>query len=387
MTLTEISAQSQGLFFQEHPDHLVIIDANGAVLAINEAARRALGPDVAPGSPIAARAHPDDRAKLNAALGGLAASQSDRVACRLQVSDGSHAASSVSLRRAGAEPWVYVQISSTSPAGSARPGPPNDTKAGHDGRTMEQEAAILRALLEHMAMVVWAIDEGGRYTYQEGKGLAAMGLSPRQNVGQNMFEVYGYENSKPARRALEGEHVHSVIQLSDFFWESWMGPWRDKDGHTKGVIGISLDVSEMERAKADLESKRELIERQQDVIRNLETPILQVWDGVLTLPMIGIVDSRRAARVMDDLLSAVTRYRARYAILDVTGVEVVDTATANHLLSMIRAVRLLGAEGILTGIRPSVAQTVVSLGVDLSNILTLSTLRDGLSMAIRRMAE
>jgi len=112
-----------------------------------------------------------------------------------------------------------------------------------------------------------------------------------------------------------------------------------------------------------------------------------VWDGVLTLPMIGIVDSGRAARVMDDLLSSVTRHRAKYAILDVTGVDVVDTATANHLISMVRAVRLLGAEGILTGIRPSVAQTVVSLGVDLSSILTLSTLRDGLAMAIRHMAE
>jgi rsbT co-antagonist protein RsbR len=236
-------------------------------------------------------------------------------------------------------------------------------------------------------LVVWAIDESGRYTYQEGKALAAMGLVPRQNVGQNMFEVYGYETTEAAHGALAGERVHSVVQVGDIFWDSWMGPWRDKDGHIKGVIGVSLDVTEIQRTKADLESKRELIERQQDVIRNLETPILQVWDDVLTLPMIGVVDSRRAARVMDELLSAVTRYRARYAILDVTGVDVVDTATANHLLSMIRAVRLLGAEGILTGIRPSVAQTVVSLGVDLSNILTLSTLRDGLSMAIRRMAE
>ncbi|HSO00684.1 MAG TPA: STAS domain-containing protein, partial [Candidatus Nanopelagicales bacterium] len=129
-----------------------------------------------------------------------------------------------------------------------------------------------------------------------------------------------------------------------------------------------------------------IIERQQEVIRNLETPILQVWDRVLTLPMIGVVDSRRAARVMDDLLAAVVRGRARFALLDLTGVDIVDTSTANHLIGMIRAVRLLGAEGIITGIRPDVAQTIVSLGVDLSSIVTVATLRDGLSLAIKRMS-
>jgi anti-anti-sigma regulatory factor len=123
------------------------------------------------------------------------------------------------------------------------------------------------------------------------------------------------------------------------------------------------------------------------VINDLETPVIQVWDRVLTLPMVGIVDSRRAARMTDDLLRQVARTQAHFAILDLTGVEVVDTATAGHLLNIASAVRLLGAESIITGIRPNIAQTIISLGVDLTRIRTLATLRDGLALAIRSLTQ
>jgi anti-anti-sigma regulatory factor len=148
---------------------------------------------------------------------------------------------------------------------------------------------------------------------------------------------------------------------------------------------MSLNVTEAHQAKAELEAKLAVIQRQQEVIFNLETPIIQVWDEVLTLPMVGVVDSKRAARLTDDLLGRVTQTQARFAILDMTGVDVVDTGTAGHILNIIAAVRLLGAEGIITGIRPNVAQTMISLGLDLSRVRTLATLRDGLSFAIRRL--
>ena len=152
------------------------------------------------------------------------------------------------------------------------------------------------------------------------------------------------------------------------------------------MIGVTLDKSDMKRATKELEARLELIERQQEVIRNLETPIIQVWDRVVTLPMVGIVDSRRAARVMDDLLAAVVRTQASFAILDLTGVDTVDTATAGHLFGLIRAIRLLGAEGIITGIRPTVAQTMVTLGLDLTHLSTCANLREGLKLCIRRMS-
>ena len=119
------------------------------------------------------------------------------------------------------------------------------------------------------------------------------------------------------------------------------------------------------------------------IARELATPIIEVWDGVLTMPIVGLVDTARAAEIMDNLLQAVTRSRAGFAILDLTGVEVVDTGTASHLIQLIGALRLLGAEGILTGIHATVAQTMVSLGIDLSNVIVHATLRDALKHCIR----
>jgi rsbT co-antagonist protein RsbR len=201
-----------------------------------------------------------------------------------------------------------------------------------------------------------------------------------------MFTVYGTgDGTAGARRALTGVAVHDYNISHGVAWEHWHIPLHGDDGALTGIIGMSLNITETHKAKAELEAKLALIERQQEVIRNLETPIIQVWDHVVTLPMVGIVDSRRAARVMDDLLSSISRSQARFAILDLTGVDVVDTSTASHMLSIISAVRLLGAEGIITGIRPNVAQTVVSLGVDLSRVITLATLRDGLAFAMRKL--
>ena len=106
------------------------------------------------------------------------------------------------------------------------------------------------------------------------------------------------------------------------------------------------------------------------------------------LPTLASLGERfRVARVMDDLLSSVVRTSARFAILDLTGVDMVDTMTASHLFSLIRAIRLLGAEGIVTGIRPTVAQTMVTLGLDMSCLTTCANLREGLRLCIRRMAE
>jgi rsbT co-antagonist protein RsbR len=155
----------------------------------------------------------------------------------------------------------------------------------------------------------------------------------------------------------------------------------------ESVVGISLDISEAKRIEKELRANLELIERQDMVIRALSTPIIEVWDRVLLLPLLGVVDSGRTAEVMADLLAEMVRTKARFAILDLTGLEVIDSGTAGHLLRLIEAVRLLGAEGIITGIRPGVAQTMVSLGLELKSVMTLATLRDGLHRCIRLMRD
>ncbi len=248
-------------------------------------------------------------------------------------------------------------------------------------------AHVLRVLLEHLEMVVWVIDETGTFTFHDGKALEQVGLTRGQFIGQNVFTLYGDSGVDGIRRALAGVASHDVTHAHGVDWENWQIPIRGEQGDVTGVVGLSLNVTDSIRTKDELTAKLALIERQQEVIQTLETPIIQVWDHVLTLPMVGVVDSRRAARVTDDLLAAVSRTQARFAILDLTGVDVVDTGTASHMMNIISAVRLLGAEGIITGIRPNVAQTIISLGVDLTRVRTLATLRDGLSLAIRKLTE
>ncbi|WP_438005446.1 PAS domain-containing protein [Sorangium sp. So ce321] len=247
-----------------------------------------------------------------------------------------------------------------------------------------QQQELLRALVNNLDVVVWASDRRGVFTYLDGKGLEAAGVKPGQFVGLNNFDLFNEHETVGLRRALRGEPVHNVSEAHGKPIENWFVPIRDERGEVDAVIGITLDLTRSRRAELELGERLALIERQQQVIRQLSTPILQVWRGVLALPMIGVVDSARTAEVMDSLLQAVVRTQARYALLHLTGVEAVDTKTASYLVDLVRAIRLLGAEGIITGIRPSVAQTVVSLGLDLAEVTTLSDLQAGLKHCIGR---
>ncbi|AUX44472.1 anti-anti-sigma factor [Sorangium cellulosum] len=255
-------------------------------------------------------------------------------------------------------------------------------------RRYREREQVLRTITETLPIVVWAIDRDGTFTFHEGKALAQAGIEQGQHIGKNVFELYGQNaENEVLRRAIAGEPGYSSSSSHGTFWENWQVPVRDEQGEVRSVVGLTLDVSEAKRTEQELRTKLELIERQQQVIRDLSTPIIQIWDGVLTLPMIGILDSARTAEVMDTLLDAVVRTGARYAILDLTGVEMVDTKTASYLLDLVRVIRLLGAEGIVTGIRSNVAQTIVSLGIDLNSITTLSNLRAALQHCIRQMSK
>jgi anti-anti-sigma factor len=160
----------------------------------------------------------------------------------------------------------------------------------------------------------------------------------------------------------------------------------DDTGELLGIEGFVIDISESVRVEQELIEKLRIIEAQRDAIRSLSTPIIEVWEGVLTLPIVGVVDNARAAEITQALLNAVVEKGCRHAILDLTGVEGLDSSTADHLLKMVKAVELLGARGVLVGIRPEVAQTLVTLGVDLSRIVTLSDLRQGLLACMRASA-
>ena len=131
--------------------------------------------------------------------------------------------------------------------------------------------------------------------------------------------------------------------------------------------------------------RRQLIEQQSKIIEELSTPIIQVWDNVLALPVIGIVDSARAQDMMEKLLTKVVDSQARCIIIDLTGVSMIDTKTADYLIKMVKAGTLVGASCIITGIGPVVAQTITRMGLDLEGIVTLRDLRDGLKRAFQEL--
>ncbi|MFZ5779200.1 MAG: STAS domain-containing protein [Pseudomonadota bacterium] len=130
-------------------------------------------------------------------------------------------------------------------------------------------------------------------------------------------------------------------------------------------------------------SRDELIERQRQEIEELSTPVVQLWDGIVALPLIGTLDSGRTQVVMQNLLETIVQTGAEIAILDITGVPTVDTLVAQHLLKTVSAARLMGADCIISGIRPQIAQTIVQLGVEL-NVVSKATLADALALALKR---
>jgi len=130
-------------------------------------------------------------------------------------------------------------------------------------------------------------------------------------------------------------------------------------------------------------AREEVIRRQGEEMLELSTPVIQLWDGILALPIIGTLDSSRTQVVMESLLQQIVATRSPIAILDITGVPTVDTLTAQHLLKTVAATRLMGAECIISGIRPQIAQTIVHLGLEL-NVVSKATMADALALALRR---
>ncbi|MCE3242871.1 MAG: putative RsbT co-antagonist protein rsbRA [Deltaproteobacteria bacterium] len=145
-----------------------------------------------------------------------------------------------------------------------------------------------------------------------------------------------------------------------------------------------LDKLGLYTTEAYLKSRESIISRQQQEMMELSTPVVQLWDNVLALPLIGTLDSERTQVVMENLLEKVVETGAKIAIIDITGVPTVDTLVAQHLLKTVAAARLMGADCIISGIRPQIAQTIVHLGINLADIITKATLADAFTIALQR---
>jgi rsbT co-antagonist protein RsbR len=191
---------------------------------------------------------------------------------------------------------------------------------------------------------------------------ARQGFSPSETAS------FVFALKRPLFAMLRTEFADDAAQLGEEIWNAT---------ELLDQLGL-LTMEEYQRGR------EEVIRRQQQEMLELSTPVVTLWDGVLALPMIGTLDSARTQIVMETLLQRIVETGAAIAIIDITGVPTVDTMTAQHLLKTVTATRLMGAECIISGIRPQIAQTIVHLGVDLGDVTTKATLADAFRVALSR---
>lgn len=192
--------------------------------------------------------------------------------------------------------------------------------------------------------------------------------------------------ARAAQGASAGETSVFVLSVKKPFFSRLQGSFpSDTQALVEAIWWTSTLVDKMAQftINAYQRTREEIINRQQQELLELSTPVIKLWDGVLAVPMIGTLDSNRTQLVMEALLQRIVDTGSELAIIDITGVPTVDTLVAQHLLKTVTAIRLMGAECIISGIRPQIAQTIVHLGIDLQGITTKATLADALSLALK----
>jgi rsbT co-antagonist protein RsbR len=189
-----------------------------------------------------------------------------------------------------------------------------------------------------------------------------------QGFSSSETATFLFSLKKPVFELLQNDGTQSSAAVAHSIWSA--NELIDKLGI------LSIEAFQLTRES--------IIERQQEEMLELSTPVVKLWDGILALPMIGTLDSARTQVVMESLLTRIVETGAELAIIDITGVPTVDTLVAQHLLKTVTAIRLMGADCIISGVRPQIAQTIVHLGVDLQGVTTKATLADALALALRR---
>jgi len=194
------------------------------------------------------------------------------------------------------------------------------------------------------------------------RGRALQGFTPSETA------TFVFSLKKPLFTHLQQEVGMDAKALAEHLW----------------VITVLLDKLGLWTTEIYQKSREEVILRQQQELLELSTPVVKLWDGILAVPLIGTLDSARTQIVMESLLQMIVDTGSELAIIDITGVPTVDTLTAQHLLKAVSAARLMGADCIISGIRPQIAQTIVHLGVDLTTITTKATMADAFRVALQR---
>jgi rsbT co-antagonist protein RsbR len=212
-------------------------------------------------------------------------------------------------------------------------------------------------------------------------------------TGAKFNEVRGFLEKLSASRAVQGfspsQTATFVFSLKQPLFTRLRNEARSADDLANDVwrVTLLLDSLGLFTTEVFQKSRETIIARQQEEMLELSTPVVTLWDGVLALPLIGTLDSQRTQSVMESLLQRIVETESDIAIIDITGVPTVDTLTAQHLLKTITAARLMGADCIISGIRPQIAQTIVHLGVSLGDVVTKSSLAGAFQVALARRGD
>ena len=263
----------------------------------------------------------------------------------------------------------------------------SENKGHYQTESLGENDFDYRLLVQNMTdYAICMLDPEGRIvTWTEG-AQRLNGYTGEEIIGKRTDVFYSKEDvaeGKP-RQKLEVAAKTGRFEEEDWryrkdgsrFWANvGVNPIRNKDGVLIGFVQVTRDVTERRRHE-------EALARQAREIMEISTPVVQVWDGVLLVPLIGTLDSQRTQQVMEKLLTSIAETNSPVALIDITGVPTIDTQTARHLVETVTAVRLLGSEVLLTGVRPAIAQTLVHLGIELSGIITRSSLASGLKQAL-----
>ncbi len=261
---------------------------------------------------------------------------------------------------------------------------------GSSASALADSDELARLLLESTGEGIYVIDTNGKCTFANPACARLLGHAGEADLlGKNMHELIHHTrpNGDPypeeecriyqAVRQREGTRVDDELLWrldgSSFPAEYSSYPM-ERDDELVGCVVTFMDISERIEV---MELNRSLME--------MSTPVTQVWDGLLLLPLVGIIDTKRARDIMSAMLSEISETRARVFILDISGVGVIDTAVANHLIQITKATSLMGCACIVSGVSPAIAQTIVELGIDVGNVQTTATMQDALVGAFKRL--
>lgn len=264
-------------------------------------------------------------------------------------------------------------------------------KLEEEARMLRDDAHFFRSLVDLLPQSIYRTDRDGRCTYANRAFLASVGQTLDEALGKTARDYYPVELAEKYladdRRMMDSgttfetveEHVVPVTG-EKLHVKVFKAPVHDAGGAVVGVQGIFWDIT----AAYTAERLAREVERQAAALGELGTPLMPIAEGVVVMPLIGAIDRGRAERVLDTLLHGVTAHGASVAILDVTGVTTLDDEVASAIIQAARAVGLLGAEVLLTGMKPAMAQAVVTMGIDLAGLVTRATLKDGVKYALGR---